>query len=65
MVYKEYGVISGLNLANLIEAVDEYILKGWQPLGAVSLTYGKFTPSGEPAENGRPGIFYAQAVVKL
>ena len=65
MNYKEYGIISGLNLAHLIEAIDEYILKGWQPLGGVSLTYGKFTPSGEPSDSGRPGIFYAQAVVKL
>jgi len=65
MDYKEYGVISGLNLAGLIETIDEYILKGWQPLGGVSLTYGKFTPSGEPSENGLGGILYAQAVVKL
>ncbi|MDB5247973.1 MAG: hypothetical protein JWQ40_2367 [Segetibacter sp.] len=65
MIYKEYGVISGLNLANMIDAVDQAILKGWQPLGGVAITFGKFAPSGEPSEIGKQGILYAQAVAKL
>lgn len=62
---KEYGLISGLNLADLIDTIDQSILKGWQPLGGVAITYGKFTPSGEPSEMGKPGILYAQAIAKL
>jgi len=59
----EYFVIKKTDSAELVTEVNEWISKGWKPIGGVSIAFGRIR-STTGAKSWTEVLFHVQAMVK-
>ena len=64
MAYKEYQIISDINIFDFTKKVNEQMQEGWHPNGNVNLLMAHLTNDLKVVEQGDLVIIYSQAMVR-
>lgn len=64
MPYKEYQILSDVNIYEFTKKMNKYMQEGWQPSGNVNLLLARLDEHTKVAETGDLCIIYSQAIVR-
>ncbi len=63
-MYKEYQILSELNIYEFTQKVNKEMREGWQPSGNVNLLLAHMANDLKVADKGDIVIIYSQAMVR-
>ena len=63
-MYKEYQILSELNIYEFTQKVNKEMQEGWQPSGNVNLLLAHMANDLKVADKGDIVIIYSQAMVR-